>query len=85
MIQTRISFQDDGTILVEGAPGPMPCYTVKYGQVALTEAQATQAEHFGWTILLGPGNNGLAVVQRTAKEWRDAAANVRQRRVAGAF
>ncbi len=78
LIQTRISFGDDGTILVEGAPGPERNYRVAYGQVALTEQQAATAERLGWHIVLGRGNGELAVVERNEKEWRDAMANVRR-------
>lgn len=68
---TKISFEADGTILVQGAPGPERNYRVAWGQVALTEEQAATAERNGWTIVLGKGNGQLAVVERSEKEWRD--------------
>lgn len=78
---TTISFREDGSIEVNGAPVTSvngSDYIINYGQVSLTEEQAETARRFGWTIVLGRGNGELAIVQRSEREWRYAMANVRR-------
>jgi len=83
MIQTTIKFKPDGTIIVEGAPGPFPCYEVAYGMVSLTEEQAETARRLGWKVILGRGNGELAVVERSVEDYKNAVANIRSAWAAG--
>lgn len=65
----KIGFRADGTIEVRDAPNPeMPDYLVNWGQVALTEEQAsTAAALFGWKRVRT--SNGFVVVERSEGEW----------------
>ena len=69
--EVKIGFRADGSIEVRDAPNPeMPNYLVNYGQVALTEAQASTAVAlFGWCRV--SASNGFVVVERSVRDWRE--------------
>lgn len=85
MTETKISFWADGSIEVQGAPnlygddllgGPSTTdYKVNYGEVALTELQALQAEQYGWKIV--GRSNGFLVVRRGMEEFAEWAQKAR--------
>jgi hypothetical protein len=67
MIVTRISFTKPlGNIRVDFPFGDQPSYEVAHGHVALTAAQAEEAEQYGWKLKGAYPDSELVQVERSA-------------------